>query len=236
MEPASPDCDQQDACTCPISHQLMRDPVVAADGHSYDRDAIERWIKVRTDAGEQPTSPCTGAALAHTDLLPNHALRNAIQAFSRSQLAKHPAEHQPSPEPPAKRAKQTGGKSILGVQTYQVHIDMQRAQELVDAGDVAGLLGAMRTIAKRLNTPEVRAHMLGAALVAALSVPGIEPIHDSLHCQQSERDHLVLLQALAVAELSASDLASVDPTLAGAIAALNCAVSTLSCNSFVLNI
>ena len=29
---------------CPISHALMTDPVVAADGHSYERRQIQRWI------------------------------------------------------------------------------------------------------------------------------------------------------------------------------------------------
>jgi len=30
---------------CPISCELMRDPVIAADGHTYERAAITRWIE-----------------------------------------------------------------------------------------------------------------------------------------------------------------------------------------------
>jgi hypothetical protein len=30
--------------SCPISFQLMTDPVVAEDGHTYQRQAIEQWI------------------------------------------------------------------------------------------------------------------------------------------------------------------------------------------------
>jgi hypothetical protein len=30
--------------SCPISFQLMTDPVMAEDGHTYQRDAIEQWI------------------------------------------------------------------------------------------------------------------------------------------------------------------------------------------------
>ena len=33
----------RDEFTCPITRQLMRQPVIAADGHTYDRQAIETW-------------------------------------------------------------------------------------------------------------------------------------------------------------------------------------------------
>jgi pyridoxal/pyridoxine/pyridoxamine kinase len=38
--------------SCPISMQLMTDPVMADDGHTYQRDAIETWIKKCT-AGKE---------------------------------------------------------------------------------------------------------------------------------------------------------------------------------------
>jgi hypothetical protein len=38
--------------SCPISMQLMTDPVVADDGHTYERHAIEAWIKKCT-AGKE---------------------------------------------------------------------------------------------------------------------------------------------------------------------------------------
>jgi pyridoxal/pyridoxine/pyridoxamine kinase len=33
-----------DELSCPISFQLMTDPVLADDGHTYQRQAIEEWI------------------------------------------------------------------------------------------------------------------------------------------------------------------------------------------------
>lgn len=54
----------------------MADPVVAADGHSYDRSCIEGWFGRGKD-----TSPLTNERLPNTVLIPNHALRNAIQAW-----------------------------------------------------------------------------------------------------------------------------------------------------------
>ena len=44
---------------CPILQTLMKDPVQAADGHSYERQAIERWL---SDGNRR--SPLTGAELS----------------------------------------------------------------------------------------------------------------------------------------------------------------------------
>jgi ribosomal protein L24 len=57
---------------CPISRDRMVDPVVAADGHTYERAGIETWL------AKNSTSPMTREKLANRTLIPNHALRNAI--------------------------------------------------------------------------------------------------------------------------------------------------------------
>ena len=57
---------------CPITQELMRDPVVATDGHTYERHAIERWIARRQ------ASPLTNTALELAMVLPNHAIRQQI--------------------------------------------------------------------------------------------------------------------------------------------------------------
>ena len=49
---------------CPISRELMRDPVTLADGHSYERENIEQWFSAHN------TSPITGAVLANLSLTP----------------------------------------------------------------------------------------------------------------------------------------------------------------------
>lgn len=58
---------------CPITLDVMRDPVLASDGHSYEREAIERWF-----AGHR-TSPLTGRVMPNNNLIPNHRLRALIQ-------------------------------------------------------------------------------------------------------------------------------------------------------------
>eukprot|EP00698_Gefionella_okellyi_P026253 TRINITY_DN9937_c0_g1_i1.p1 TRINITY_DN9937_c0_g1~~TRINITY_DN9937_c0_g1_i1.p1 ORF type:complete len:272 (-),score=33.24 TRINITY_DN9937_c0_g1_i1:203-928(-) len=57
---------------CPISLEVMIDPVIAADGYSYDRDQITVWLR------GHDTSPLTLTRLAHKELIPNLALRSLI--------------------------------------------------------------------------------------------------------------------------------------------------------------
>ncbi|XP_059643894.1 U-box domain-containing protein 16 [Cornus florida] len=65
---------------CPISLDLMRDPVVVSTGQTYDRASINLWI----ESGHN-TCPKTGQKLTHTDLIANHALKNLIAIWCREQ-------------------------------------------------------------------------------------------------------------------------------------------------------
>ncbi|XP_056865018.1 U-box domain-containing protein 33-like [Raphanus sativus] len=61
---------------CPIFQEVMQDPHVAADGFTYEAEAIRAWL----DSGHD-TSPMTNAKLSHNSLISNHALRSAIQEW-----------------------------------------------------------------------------------------------------------------------------------------------------------
>lgn len=59
----------------PVCQSLLiwiADPVVAADGVTYERKAIQRWFKI------QPSSPTTGLDINDTTLRSNHVLCNDI--------------------------------------------------------------------------------------------------------------------------------------------------------------
>merc|ERR1711964_844216 len=64
---------------CPITQELMKDPVVAADGNSYERTAIEEWFK------SSETSPMTNNKLPHKNLVPNTTLRKLIEDTTQVQ-------------------------------------------------------------------------------------------------------------------------------------------------------
>ena len=59
---------------CPITTELMKDPVFAADGHTYERCAIAQWFE------RAQTSPTTNEPIA-TNLVPNHAMKSMIAEF-----------------------------------------------------------------------------------------------------------------------------------------------------------
>jgi hypothetical protein len=67
---------------CPISHALMRNPVTAADGHSYERREIEQWC-----AGGSRKSPMAGVDVATTTLYPCITLKKAIERAMEAELA-----------------------------------------------------------------------------------------------------------------------------------------------------
>ena len=67
--------DMPEEFRCPISLDLMKEPVIAADGHSYDKTQIERWFQTND------TSPKTRDSLLCKNLFPNLELRNRINAW-----------------------------------------------------------------------------------------------------------------------------------------------------------
>ncbi|XP_019164063.1 PREDICTED: U-box domain-containing protein 18-like [Ipomoea nil] len=61
---------------CPITLELMTDPVTLSTGHTYDRSSILKWFK----AGNH-TCPITGERLINIDLVPNLALKQIIRQY-----------------------------------------------------------------------------------------------------------------------------------------------------------
>ncbi|CAN0909779.1 U-box domain-containing protein 1 [Linum grandiflorum] len=65
-----------DEFKCPISLDLMRDPVIVASGHTYDRSSIAQWI----NSGHH-TCPKSGQRLIHMALIPNYALKSLVHQW-----------------------------------------------------------------------------------------------------------------------------------------------------------
>ncbi len=62
--------------TCPITHDIMWEPVVASDGHTYEKDAIEQWLAASPDG--QALSPMTQLPMGRT-VLPNKIIADLIR-------------------------------------------------------------------------------------------------------------------------------------------------------------
>jgi hypothetical protein len=64
----------------PITLEIIAEPVIAADGHTYERSSISRWLQ------RKGTSPKTGEVMEHAELRPNTMVREAIQEWKLKQL------------------------------------------------------------------------------------------------------------------------------------------------------
>ena len=57
---------------CMLLQEVLRQPVIAADGHTYEKTAIEAWLL------QHNASPVTQLAFAHFCLVPNLSIRGLI--------------------------------------------------------------------------------------------------------------------------------------------------------------
>ena len=67
---------------CPISMKIMKDPVVADDGYTYERSAIEQVLSDGSRHGSEPRSPMTGQVLQSTKLTENEDIQRELQAYN----------------------------------------------------------------------------------------------------------------------------------------------------------
>ena len=94
-----------DAFLCPISHEVMRDPVITSDGHTYDRSSINRVFETSL------LSPNTGLQLPDRRLLPNIALRRAMGEAGITDLVPIVYPGPTTPEQAAEYAKEMIARS-----------------------------------------------------------------------------------------------------------------------------
>ncbi|CAH1417936.1 unnamed protein product [Lactuca virosa] len=70
---------------CPLSKEIMRDPVIISSGKTYDRASIQKWLK----AGNR-TCPKTQQVLTHTILTPNYLVRDMITQWCKNRGVRLP--------------------------------------------------------------------------------------------------------------------------------------------------
>ncbi len=62
---------------CPITQELMDDPVIGNDGQTYERKAIVQWLQTNNK------SPMTREPMTLGDIKPNYALKSMIERFKK---------------------------------------------------------------------------------------------------------------------------------------------------------
>ncbi|GAV63479.1 U-box domain-containing protein/KAP domain-containing protein, partial [Cephalotus follicularis] len=70
---------------CPITLEIMTEPVIIASGQSYERESIQKWFDTN-----HRTCPKTRQTLPHLSLAPNYALKNLILQWCEKNKFKLP--------------------------------------------------------------------------------------------------------------------------------------------------
>eukprot|EP01013_Petalomonas_cantuscygni_P014617 TRINITY_DN2999_c0_g1_i1.p1 TRINITY_DN2999_c0_g1~~TRINITY_DN2999_c0_g1_i1.p1 ORF type:complete len:528 (-),score=65.87 TRINITY_DN2999_c0_g1_i1:154-1737(-) len=60
---------------CPITQELMSDPVMDTEGHNFERSAIEQWLSTHSEC------PLSREPLSKDSLFPNRSLKEGIEEF-----------------------------------------------------------------------------------------------------------------------------------------------------------
>ena len=99
-----------DEYICPITAEIMTDPVTTLDGFTYEREAITEWLRTKD------TEPTTGATLESKKLIPNHSLRSIIRRFTEERTVAFgtaTAKHRNNLRSPAQCTAGSGRTALL---------------------------------------------------------------------------------------------------------------------------
>ncbi|KAJ1297754.1 hypothetical protein BS78_01G401000 [Paspalum vaginatum] len=119
---------------CPISLDLMKDPVIVATGQTYERGCIERWLEAGHD-----TCPKTQQKLPNKSLTPNYVLRSLIAQWCEANGI----------EPPKRSAQLSNAPVSCTAAEHSNVVELLHklsSQNLEDQRSAAGML---RQLAKR---------------------------------------------------------------------------------------
>ena len=66
------------ACTCPISLEIMVDPVITKQGYTFEHASILKWLECND------TCPLSRTHLTVKELIPNKCLKKSIERFRKN--------------------------------------------------------------------------------------------------------------------------------------------------------
>ena len=160
---------------CPLTGLCMLNPVMAADGHTYEHAAIFHWLQ------HQCTSPKTGTTLDFLDLYPNHEKKAEIDAWRKSQMKPQQSE--------VKKNRPRLDKLTWATTPSQAVDELEKLIEMVKANEcefsrqqlnrIRGCLSAdqhMWTQKVQRKFQALEGHCLGLLQAAAPSVSTDSPL------------------------------------------------------------
>ncbi|XP_057781001.1 U-box domain-containing protein 9 [Salvia miltiorrhiza] len=165
---------------CPLSMELMRDPVIIASGQTFDRPFIQKWLK----SGNR-TCPRTQQVLSHTILTPNHLIRGMIVQWCKMHGIKLPESVDYTNEEPLAEVDRARFLSLLKKMSSASRLDQREAAK------------EFRLLTKR--TPSFRA-LFGESLdaIPQLLSPLSQTKHDGEPHPDLQEDLITTLLNLSI--------------------------------------
>ncbi|KAJ4713581.1 RING-type E3 ubiquitin transferase [Melia azedarach] len=150
---------------CPISLDLMKDPVTLSSGITYDRENIEKWL----EAGNF-TCPVTNMVLKSFDQVPNHTLRMMIQEWC-VENKNYGVERIPTPRIP-----------VTGVEVSQILHNLTALAKKLDQSGCLELLNKIKKwgFESERNKRCIVANGTAAVLASALDAFAAESIQKNV--------------------------------------------------------
>ncbi|CAN6722501.1 unnamed protein product [Malus baccata var. baccata] len=105
---------------CPITLEIMTDPVIVASGLTYNRESIQKWLDTN-----HRTCPKTRQTLAHLSLAPIYALKNLIMQWCEKNNFQLP-KNETSSGQESSSTKHKEEISSLVNQLSSSHLEVQR--------------------------------------------------------------------------------------------------------------
>uniref|UniRef100_A0A0D9ZKM1 U-box domain-containing protein n=1 Tax=Oryza glumipatula TaxID=40148 RepID=A0A0D9ZKM1_9ORYZ len=203
---AAPAVEVPSYFVCPISLEIMRDPVTLSTGITYDRESIERWVF--TDGhGECPVTK-QRLAPADREPTPNHTLRRLIQGW----CAVHAVERFPTPRPPVDAARVA---AIVDAARPLLRRRRQREELMASLRELADIVaesdrnrrcvqGASGAVEFLLSVVKERASVVGVddATSAKPEETTCGGVHDPAKASSPEEAALSILHSLKLSEES----------------------------------
>ncbi|XP_057807571.1 E3 ubiquitin-protein ligase PUB23-like [Salvia miltiorrhiza] len=141
------DCPQD--FRCPISMEVMKDPVTISTGVTYERKNIERWFRTY----KKTTCPTTMQFIDVLEMTPNHTLHRLIAAWQAR------PGRAPPPPPPASAKRDELAAALGAIDSTPFKVSCLRR-----LGSIVGLGDEVKEDFKRLGGVEVLVRIMEQVL------------------------------------------------------------------------
>uniref|UniRef100_A0A7N0V5R9 U-box domain-containing protein n=1 Tax=Kalanchoe fedtschenkoi TaxID=63787 RepID=A0A7N0V5R9_KALFE len=177
---------------CPISLDIMKDPVTLSTGITYDRASIEKWLYTSKNNTCPVTKQLISEPNSETFITPNHTLRRLIQSW----CILNALDRIPTPKPPVNKAQMS--KLLSEAASAPPHLQLKCLQTVRS-------ISLENESNKRCFESAGGVQFLTSIVVSSLA--GRDPSDEVAECSKCGDEALTVLWNLQISEAGLRKLA-----------------------------